>query len=855
MRQARKQEILNFIDSLQQAHGEIKETMEKQDKASVQTMLAECQEFAVELGNAVEETEGEGCISVSYIEEYCETLFRVYEEIDSQQNEKISSNANKVYKILKRYLLRVENSVKNDIPLCKEVVFFPYKASMWDSLESVYLAAKEDPNCNVYCVPIPYFDLNADHSFGTMHDEGCEYPDNIEITDWKNYNFEERKPDIIFIHNPYDGWNHVTSVHPRYYAKNLKKYTEKLVYIPYFILDEVKQQDLNRQEWIESIRHFSFLPGTIYADKVIVQSEDMRQIYITEYLKEAEQLGIPVIKKEIENKILGIGSPKIDKVLNTRKDILEIPEKWREIIQKPDGSKKIVIFYNLGVSALLKHGEKWINKVKDVFLAFKENQKSIALLWRPHPLIESTMKSMRPELLEKYLEIKNKYINEGWGIYDDTANLDRAIVLSDSYYGDGSSVVQLFRQVGKPVMWQNVNVQRGTCCSKENIEPEEIITTEGIIIDNYIYFIANCVLIGAVMKIDMRTWKVSYVNDIANYYPDMVSRIGAMVRDGNIVYCLRLDGRMIAVFDLSSNTCDYIDTEFTGESWGNFVAFEKYKDFLYLFSSSNYFVIKIDIKRKSVDRIYFTGKGETDCCYHDGKKISFSIACLVDDSVWLFQENENEVISYNMNNDTWKSYCILKESRGCHFAVYQESSFFLVDNANRVFQWNPYNQEIMKLWENELYLNKKCYFRNLVVTEKNITLLPCFGDEIIIIDRKSFDENVYDKYPEEFKYMASIDSAKFVNGCEDEDCFYYLTFSANHILCINKADGKIKWFKPELPTKKEKCFFAGSNYEIFTEEMIDLKNYMYNISSNVKNNIFFKQQIGKKIWDDINKLG
>ncbi len=853
MRQARKQEILSFIDSLQQAHGEIKEAMEKQDKASAQAMLAECQEFAVELGSAIEKTEGEDCISVSYIEAYCETLFRVFEELDSQKKENISCDANKVYKTLKKYLLRVENSVKNDIPLCKEVVFFPYKASMWDSLESVYFAAKEEADCEVYCVPIPYYDLNADHSFGTIHYEGHEFPENVEITDWRDYNFEERKPDIIFIHNPYDGWNNVTSVHPRYYAKNLQEYTKKLVYIPYFILDEVRKEDLHRQEWIEGVRHFCFLPGTLYANKVIVQSEDMRQIYIKEYLKEAKQLGIPVIRKELENKILGIGSPKIDKVLNTEKDILEIPEKWREIIQKSDGSRKIVIFYNLGVSALLKHGEKWLSKVKDVFFAFKENQKSIALLWRPHPLIESTMKSMRPELLEKYLEIRNEYINEGWGIYDDTANLDRAIVLSDAYYGDGSSVAQLFRQVAKPVMWQNVNVQWVECCSMENIEPEEIITTEGVIIDNYIYFIANCVLIGAVMKIDMRTWKVSYVKDIANYYPDVVSRIGSMVRDGNIVYCLRLDGRMISVFDLSNKTCDYIDTEFRGENWGSFVAFEKYKEFLYLFSSSNYFAIKIDIKRKSVDKIYFTDKYGIDYHDHEKKIVSFSVACLVDDSVWLFQENENEVISYNMNNNTWKSYYILKESQGCHFAVYQESSFFLLDNANRVFQWNPYNQEITKLWENELYLNKKCNFRNLVVTEMNIILLPCFGDEIIIIDRKSSDENIYDKYPEEFRYMASMDSAKFVNGCEDKDYFYYLTFSANHILCINKSDGKIKWIKPELPTKKEKCFFAGSNYEIFTEEMIDLKNYMYNVAPNVKNNIFCEQQIGKKIWDDICK--
>ena len=306
MRQARKLEILNFIDSLGQAHGEIKEAMEKRQMASAQAMLAECQDFAVELGNAIEETEGEDCVTVSHVERYCETLFRVYEELNGQVqadalgNRKAVFDSNKAYKILKKSLLKVENSLKNDIKIRREAVFFPYKASMWDSLESVYLAAKEDPDCDAYCVPIPYFDLNADHSFGTMHYEGGEFPKNIEITDWQTYSLEERKPDMIFIHNPYDEWNHVTSVHPRFYARNLKQFTNQLVYIPYFILGDIKADDPDREGKIEGMKHFCFTPGIIYADKVIVQSEDMRRIYIDEYLKAAKEAGLAESREKLE---------------------------------------------------------------------------------------------------------------------------------------------------------------------------------------------------------------------------------------------------------------------------------------------------------------------------------------------------------------------------------------------------------------------------------------------------------------------------------------------------------------------------------------------------------------------------
>ena len=52
--------------------------------------------------------------------------------------------------------------------------------------------------------------------------------------------------------------------------------------------------------------------------------------------------------------------------------------------------------------------------------------------------------------------MKERYIAEGWGICDETADVDRAVMLSDAYYGDSSSVVLLYRQTGKPIMIQNI---------------------------------------------------------------------------------------------------------------------------------------------------------------------------------------------------------------------------------------------------------------------------------------------------------------------------------------------------------------------------------------------------------------
>lgn len=206
------------------------------------------------------------------------------------------------------------------------------------------------------------------------------------------------------------------------------------------------------------MKHFCFLSGVIYAHKVIVQSEKMRQIYINEFIKAAKEIGFPADRKKLKEKILGIGSPKLDKVQNTRKENLKIPKEWLKIIEKPDGTWKKIVFYNTSINALLKNDSLMLEKMKSVFQSFKQGKDEVALLWRPHPLIPSTIKSMRPQLWAQYAEMVRKYREEGWGIYDDSADMDRAVVLSDAYNGDQSSVVHVYQSTGKPIMLQNVNI-------------------------------------------------------------------------------------------------------------------------------------------------------------------------------------------------------------------------------------------------------------------------------------------------------------------------------------------------------------------------------------------------------------
>ena len=455
MSQTIRKQILSIVDTLQNANEFLLQLLSENNLDEFINLLTECQNCAIEIGTKIEKIYGENVETIHTLETYCEYVYQLAESLHTPEfiEEK--------YIQLRNQVTIIKDSIKSHIPDKKEVVFFPYNASMWDSLESVYFAAKEDPNCDAYCVPIPYYEKNPDKTFGNMHYEIEEYPSNIEVIHYLEYDFKERRPDVIYIHNPYDNWNYVTSVHPDYYAKNLREYTDKLVYIPYFVLGEI---DPSNQAAIDGMKHFCFLPGTIYANKVILQSEDMKQIYVNEFIKQAKENGLsgPFTDRKIqEEKFLGLGSPKLDKITNSNKDNISIPKEWIPIIKKLDGTYKKIVFYNTSIAAFLANKELMLDKISDSLNFFYKEKDEIALLWRPHPLMESTIKSMSPEFLERYQTIVTNYRQQRWGIYDDSSDLNRAILLSDCYYGDHSSVVQLYQETGKPIMIQNVGILYG----------------------------------------------------------------------------------------------------------------------------------------------------------------------------------------------------------------------------------------------------------------------------------------------------------------------------------------------------------------------------------------------------------
>lgn len=421
MRKHSKKAIFEIFQTLFEAHIKISQIIDRKGALAAADLLSDCCEAAHQVADFIENSEGSGHTTAVLLREYC----NVISDISSKSSGDRHGNA--VKRMLDKPLERAVNSAESDIAITLEVVFCPYKASMWDSLESIWKACVNDKSCDAYVVPLPYYNRKLDYSFGDMHYEGDLLPEYVPVIHYDEYDFEERRPDIVFIHNPYDDGNFVTSIDPRFYSGELKKHTDLLVYVPYFLFPKQPEEHLINNPVLDN------------ADCIIVQNEPTRAAYIKALDKRDKN-------RQLKEHILVLGSPKTDKIHDICLNGIEIPEQW-----KIQAKGKIRLFLNTNVSLILNNNDRFIENLSRAFKIFLRRG-DVFVIWREHPLTFETLNSMRPGLLEAYNKLRSIFLRSGLGVLDANAEAYQAISFSDCYFGAGGSLTPIYAATGKPMM-------------------------------------------------------------------------------------------------------------------------------------------------------------------------------------------------------------------------------------------------------------------------------------------------------------------------------------------------------------------------------------------------------------------
>lgn len=409
--------VKQYLKTLVQMHSAIRLYLRDGQRERLVVELTNCQEYMIQIDEIVEHSEGENLSFIHDMELYCENVYLL------SQNDNDNDQGNQYWKQMTESFAAVLDGIET-VQVKKEIVFFPYKASMWDSLESIWMAAEHDPECMVSVVPIPYYERNESGQFVAEKYEINQFPPYVPVIDYRKYIVSQRLPDVAYIHNPFDQFNNVTSVHPDYYSVELKKFVEKLVYVPYFVT-------LNGVFYTHRE-----LPSYYRADYILVQSEKMMESFS------------PSIPKE---KFIPLGHPIVDRILRLDKNKPEIPEQWKSMLPNgKDFGGKITVMLNTSLSMMMKERDSFLDKIENVIDVFSKDD-TIFVIWRPHPLMHSTLQRMGDSYYNRFLEIEKYFLKNKIGVLDTTADVGITVALCDAYVGESaSSLVDMFGIAGKP---------------------------------------------------------------------------------------------------------------------------------------------------------------------------------------------------------------------------------------------------------------------------------------------------------------------------------------------------------------------------------------------------------------------
>lgn len=789
MRKFIQENLLGIVSTIAEANGELSGLG---DDAFV-NVLSDEQEAMVSIGETIEQSEGEEAPIIKILEEYCELLWLASQELDKKEKYIGSLNCK---------LADIEAEIKG-IRRTREILFMPYKSSMWDCMETIWEAASEDPNAEVYVVPIPYCDRKEDGSAGVWHNERDLMPKYVQTVNYKEYSLEQHRPDVIFIHNPFDACNKVTSVDSKYYSNELKKYTDKLVYVPYFSLGEHLPESQ------------SLLPAYVNADYIVLGKESM--------MEDIDE-SIPREKMLIE------GWPKDERIIKVQKDQskLEIPKEWEKILKD-----KKVIFYNTSITNLLNKGEEYLDKLEEL-IELVSDMDHIAVIWRPHPLLEATIKSMKPELFRKYQDVKKRFVENRIGIIDTSPEAATAVVLSDAYMGDhASSIVELFKVLNKPCFYTSPQ------CYEQNTWDElesDFFYGMQEAEDGYYAITFRSQLL---CKIDKKTLQYTKIARLpGEYVAGRFSKI--QVRDGKVYIIGTACEPVLLIYDLKEGFFKQIFFEQQGNEnqcrfWGSVL----YEQYLYILPGNYHAIIKFDCEKERFE--YITAPLEAlrntlnidSCIINPG-------SVLLRDRIYMPSADSNLLLAYHITTNSYEMIEIGDVSERINTITADGSCLWLVSmEYAHVYCYDTMDHSVRKfeLEEGDRHLA----FSSAVVMENKVVLLAGTAQHSYSIDKTNYHVNVEDKLNIEpnfayaSDYYAQKDGMRYVVlNAYDVQHVILRDYSNRSIRAVNFATGETNACKPVRFVEAVcKGWTEVHTTELWENDTNSLSEFLYLVAKNL----------------------
>lgn len=752
MKKKVRQELLGLCQGISSIENILKVTTDKKNKFEILEM---CQNAIITLGNVLERNGNTRLIPS--LEEYCENIYQ--ESVTLEKDEDASG-----YGVTRQKMLGQIREAIEEFPCDLEVVFLPYKASMWDCMESVWEAFTHQDNCSVHVVPIPYYEFDRVDQQAKLCYEGHLFPEYVSIEHYEQYRLQELQPDIAFVHNPYDNCNLVTSVAPEYYSENLKQYVKKLVYIPYYLTGGT-----------EPDTHAN-LPVYKHMDYIITQSDVMTDRYV--------ELGVD------RHKILALGSPKLDAVRRAMEQD-RTPEEWKKKI-----AGRPVYFLNTSITGMLEKDIRALEKTEEVIDIFRKRSDCV-LLWRPHPLLMTTMRAMRPALQQKFENLKVLSKEENI-IVDETADVSRAVAISCAYIGeDTSSIVHLFGAMGKPVFLLNMEE------IEENFYDKTVEFIGGMLEGNTFWF-SDCGN-NALCKMNFETGETDIVNVFNGEYKKGQRLYNSPCKiDEDTLFWAPLWGQQEAVYHIKDNVVEKNNIGATeeAEQATHFIGAVRVNDCIYMIPTRYPAILKYDVADKRYTRLT---QWKQMMVLEEDTTAFMDYEVVEERYIYIPCRFENTILMLDTFSDEFLKYSVDGVQEGFRAITYDGRNFWLEPTSGReIIVWNPQKGMVVRIDAYSEEYKVVEGFWNIVCGKQYMYMIPRTAPGVLRVSRETYvvePINLYEdgvdcasRKAETYNWPNHFYCAQNIS----ETCFMAMRAYDGKIVLFDDATGQKRYIEPYI---------------------------------------------------------
>ncbi|MCR4651608.1 MAG: LicD family protein [Lachnospiraceae bacterium] len=426
-----KQKCLAITSTISRAHLQIDVLCSRGDYDSAGQLLEGCQNLAISLGTSIESRFGEGTALVHLLEEYCEYLYEI--SGDYRGDESIT----KLNNMMDTAEELIEEIFDNT---GKEILFLPCKAEWWKTMEPEWHRVSANPMNKVYVMPLLYRINDYFGPNGRTTNDRELFPDYVQTVTSEEYDIGLHHPDIIYIQNPYDGWNSAMSVPDYFHSDKLLSYTDELIYIPPY---ELKDPTLPNDKVSLALKILIEQPAVYYSDRIILNSPVIKRTYIDTLT----ELTGTTSMSYWDNKI--ILSDNDYKTTDTVQKYDHLPDDWRKKI----GDRKIMVF-QVNAPFLYQHGADALDKIRESIETIKSNSDSVCCIFSPH----NSLDGITEESLygKDWLDLASDIGRTDGIIYDHDHLVENCLNDLNGYYGSKGTLAHKCTEAGIPVMLMSV---------------------------------------------------------------------------------------------------------------------------------------------------------------------------------------------------------------------------------------------------------------------------------------------------------------------------------------------------------------------------------------------------------------